>query len=303
MNLNIDMNMLRELDGIGIDETDARRRIAQYLYRLTEELRYVIDNLEPENFSAEMLEKWNGMREDLEERVLKLDPGDEYTVTATNKSMADLQAWVDGHGKMLTKALTINIKAEMNGHLYLRGFKNMTGNGRIAVNFIDSGRLHGSIRAYDCDEVRITGRGTATSPDIQPDDGQYGVYARCVRYLYMPNVVVNMKESSYTGSKMNVSVNCGTHLYMDGCCLLGGSYGAYVNICSMASIYNCTGGQGTGNYVFSQQAIRAIYGTHVWVGGTKRPKGSTGGGGGYTLDIVSGAVETAGLADNAVIPY
>ena len=299
MNLNIDMNMLRELDGIGIDETEARRRIAQYLYRLTEELRYVIDNLEPENFSAETLEEWNGMREDLDERALKLDPGDEYTVTDDNKSMAALQAWVDGHGKMLEKALTINIKADMNGDLYLRGFKGLTEDGKIAVRFTGSGKLHGTIRIYSCDSVEITGRGTATTPDIQPDSWQFGIYAREVGYLSLRDVTVNMKESSFTGNKYAVGA-VGTRMYCENCCALAAYAGFTLSNCANGVLYNCIGGQGTGNYGLTC-AARALYGCHVWVAGTKRPKGTNSANYGCTIDAASGAVETAGLADNAVI--
>ena len=303
MNLNIDMNMLRELDGLSVDETDARRRMAQYLYRLTEELRYVIDNLEPENFSAELLEKWNGMVMDLDERVLKLDPGDEYTVTADNKSMAALQAWVDGHGKMLTRPLTINIKAEMDGDLTLRGFKDLSGDGKVIVKFLNDGRLHGSISAFSCDRVEIAGRGNAMSPDIQPDTGTRGVRAFGVKYLKLTDLVVNLKESSASATaKYVISAEDGTKLYATGCNVLGGYIGFFINMCSDALIYECVGGQGTGSYGLDR-AVHIQSGCHVWVTTTKKPKGSYVSATGCTLDVYSGAAETAGIADNAVIPY
>ena len=56
MNLNVDINMLRDM--LTGDEAYERREIAKFLYRLVEQLKVVLDNLDEENLTTEMTGEW-----------------------------------------------------------------------------------------------------------------------------------------------------------------------------------------------------------------------------------------------------
>lgn len=63
MNLNVDINMLRDM--LTGDEAYERREIAKFLYRLVEQLKVVLDNLDEENLTTEMTGEWESRGERL----------------------------------------------------------------------------------------------------------------------------------------------------------------------------------------------------------------------------------------------
>ena len=63
MNLNVDINMLRDM--LTGDEAYERREIAKFLYRLVEQLKVVLDNLDEENLTTEMTGEWKDRGERL----------------------------------------------------------------------------------------------------------------------------------------------------------------------------------------------------------------------------------------------
>lgn len=63
MNLNVDINMLRDM--LTGDEAYERREIAKFLYRLVEQLKVVLDNLDEENLTTDMTGEWKDRGERL----------------------------------------------------------------------------------------------------------------------------------------------------------------------------------------------------------------------------------------------
>ncbi len=98
MNLNVDINMLRDI--LTGDEAYERREIAKFLYRLVEQLKVVLDNLDEENLSTEMTGEWKDRGERLTGAEAKLKPataGSDGLMSAADKYIFD-NSTVRGRG-------------------------------------------------------------------------------------------------------------------------------------------------------------------------------------------------------------
>lgn len=73
MNLNLDLNRLGQINEADIDEEKERKRIVNYLYQLTEQLRYWQYNLEEENFAPELREDYKAIKNGLSELRVEAD--------------------------------------------------------------------------------------------------------------------------------------------------------------------------------------------------------------------------------------
>lgn len=398
MNLNLDLNRLGQINEATVDEEKERKRIVNYLYQLTEQLRYWQYNLEEENFAPELREDykaiknglselrveadeissmvmgedglaaaWTVIRQNLEgialaagrietmtdgtnyatrliNSALNLTPtdltvtfndreamrltaaavdftvdtlsvtgqivgnvvntqgADSVTVSGGNATMASLQAWVNSLGKYLTGNITITISAPLEGALVLQGFK--SGNGsEVTVNFTGNGCLWGRITARDCDRVTVTGKNNVNLPDIIPTTQQAALVADGVKMLRVTEVVASLSGSSYSGNRISFRTDNATNAIFTSCCAMGGAYGFYLRDCGQSLVNNCWGGQGSGPYKFSTSAVIAMYGQHVKVAGSRRPKGScTVYLNAATVDVYSGSEETPAAADDEELP-
>lgn len=90
MNMNLDLNRLGSIGAKDLDDEAQRKRIMDYLYQLTEQLRYWQNNLEPENFSEETRNGWVKTQEGVRaaaSRIEEITDGGQYVSRLVNSAM------------------------------------------------------------------------------------------------------------------------------------------------------------------------------------------------------------------------
>ena len=100
-NLNINWDGLNQINGEALDDRQERKKILNFLYQLTEQLRYWQNNLELDNMTDEFQEQFKGLgnvtvtlREELDQVIAKVESGETGDVSELAVRVGEIAAQV-----------------------------------------------------------------------------------------------------------------------------------------------------------------------------------------------------------------
>ena len=255
MELKLDLSRLGQITEEKLDEEKERKRIVQFLYQLTEQLRYWQYNLDEENLSKELQENLVGK--------LRTQDG----VNRDFSNLNEAQSWIDSLGRYLNGDVTLTLTgSSMNrdGGLMIRGF---TGRGTFRVVFPSGAKLKCDITVMDCHSVEIAGPGKT----VQVITANATLTAVRVDHLKVHDLYI--KGTGYSDGGTGYLIrDCMAELADCNAAGLGVGYHVIGGICGMIT---CRGGAASGDDQLSPNSIYIERSGKVRVSGTV-PHGTVG---------------------------
>ena len=235
MELKLDLSRLGQITEEKLDEEKERKRIVQFLYQLTEQLRYWQYNLDEENLSKELQENLVGK--------LRTQDG----VNRDFSNLNEAQSWIDSLGRYLNGDVTLTLTgSSMNrdGGIVIRGF---TGRGTLKIVFTNGAKIKCDLQITDCHSVEIAGPGKT----VEVFQGNATLSAQRVDHLKIHDLFMRGTGYSDGGTGYRIT-ECMAMLEDCNAAGFGTGYRISGGICGMI---NCRGGDASGDDQLNPNSI------------------------------------------------